>query len=74
MLGEITTAIAKYKVNIRSGTFQPSMERLDATASDYLTIDVTGAEQLEEVMQAIRRLKGCTTRHSQFLNVLQQSA
>ena len=58
MLGEITTAIAKYKVNIRSGTFQPSMERLDATASDYLTIDVTGAEQLEEVMQAIRRLKG----------------
>lgn len=58
MLGEITTAIAKYKVNIRSGAFQPSTERLDATASDYFTIDVTGAEQLEEVMQAIRRLKG----------------
>ena len=58
MLGEITTAIAKYKVNIRSGTFQPSTERLDATASDYFTIDVTGAEQLEEVMQAIRRLQG----------------
>ena len=58
MLGEITTAIAKYKINIRSGTFQPSIERLDATASDYFTIDVTGAEQLEEVMQAIRHLKG----------------
>ncbi len=58
MLGEITTAIAKYKVNIRSGTFQPSTERLDATASDYFTIDVTGAVQLEEVMQAIRYLKG----------------
>ena len=58
MLGEITTAIAKYKVNIRSGTFQPATERLDATAADYFTIDVTGAEQLEEVMQAIRRLKG----------------
>ncbi len=58
MLGAITTAIAKDKVNIRSGTFQPSTERLGATASDYLTIDVTGAEQLEKVMQAIRRLKG----------------
>lgn len=58
MLGAITTAIAKYKVNIRSGNFQPSIERLGATASDYLTIDVTGAEQLEKVMQAIRRLKG----------------
>lgn len=58
MLGEITTSIAKYKVNIRDGNFKPSTERLDATASDYFTIDVTGAEQLEEVMQAIRRLKG----------------
>ena len=58
MLGEITTAIAKYKINIRSGNFQPSVERLEATASDYFTIDVTGAGQLEEVMQAIRRLKG----------------
>ncbi len=58
MLGEITTAIAHYKVNIRAGTFQPATERLDDTAADYLTIDVTGAEQLEKVMQAIRRLKG----------------
>ena len=58
MLGEITTAIAQYKVNIRCGTFQPSTVHLDATASDNLTIDVTGAEQLDEVMQGIRQLKG----------------
>ena len=58
MLGEITTAIAQYKINIRCGTFQPSTVHLDATASDNLTIDVTGAEQLDKVMQAIRQLKG----------------
>ncbi len=58
MLGEITTAIAQSQVNIRCGTFQPSAIHLDATASDSLTIDVTGAEQLEEVMQALRNLKG----------------
>ena len=58
MLGEITTAIAQYKVNIRCGTFQPSTVHLDATASDNLTIDVTGAEQLDKVMQGIRQLKG----------------
>ena len=58
MLGEITTAIAQYKVNIRCGTFQPSTVHLDATAADNLTIDVTGAEQLDKVMQAIRQLKG----------------
>lgn len=58
MLGEITTAIAQYKVNIRCGTFQPSPIHLDATASDNLTIDVTGAEQLDSVMQGIRQLKG----------------
>ena len=58
MLGEITTAIAQSKVNIRCGTFQPSTVHLDATASDNLTIDVTGAAQLDKVMQAIRQLKG----------------
>ena len=58
MLGEITTAIAQSKVNIRSGNFQPSAVHDDAEASDNLTIDVTGAEQLEAVMQAIRDLKG----------------
>ena len=58
MLGEITTAIAQYKVNIRSGNFQPSAVHIDSEASDNLTIDVTGAQQLDEVMQAIRHLKG----------------
>ena len=58
MLGAITTAIAKYKVNIRSGSFQPSAAHLDPTASDNLTIDVTGAQQLNKVMQAIQQLKG----------------
>ena len=58
MLGEITTAIAQYKVNIRCGIFQPSAAHLDTEASDNLTIDVTGAEQLDEVLQAIRSLKG----------------
>ncbi|MYC76205.1 bifunctional (p)ppGpp synthetase/guanosine-3',5'-bis(diphosphate) 3'-pyrophosphohydrolase [Candidatus Poribacteria bacterium] len=58
MLGEITTAIAQYKVNIRSGKFEPSAIHHDAEASDNLTIDVTGAEQLEAVLQAIRGLKG----------------
>ena len=58
MLGAITTAIAQYKVNIRSGKFEPSAIHHDAEASDNLTIDVTGAEQLNEVMQAIRGLKG----------------
>ena len=58
MLGEITTAIAQSKVNIRSGTFQPSAVHIDSEASDNLTIDVTGAQQLDEVMEAIRHLKG----------------
>ena len=58
MLGEITTAIAHYKVNIRSGTFQPSAVHIDSEASDNLTIDVIGAQQLDEVLQAIRHLKG----------------
>jgi len=57
MLGEITTAIAQYKVNIRCGSFQPSAIHFDATASDNLTIDVTDAQQLDKVMQAIRGLK-----------------
>ncbi len=58
MLSEITAAIAKHEVNIRDGNFSPPEKRLEATASDYFTIAVTGAGQLEEVMQAIRRLKG----------------
>ena len=56
MLGEITTAIGQCGVNIRSGNFQPPTVPLDAT--DNLTIEVTGAEQLDKVLEAIRKLKG----------------
>ena len=59
MLGEITTVIAQYKVNIRCGTFQPSdVTRANDDAHDVFTLDVTGATQLTEVMQALRHLKG----------------
>ncbi len=59
MLGEITTAIAKFQVNIREGYFRASnITRIDDTAADYFTLDVTGVEQLKEVMDAIRELKG----------------
>ncbi len=59
MLGEITTAIAKFQVNIREGNFKAStVTRIDDTAADYFTLDVTGIEQLREVMEAIRELKG----------------
>ena len=71
MLGEITTLIAQCKVNIRAGNFgtveamkhrsssgaahQPES---NGTAYDRLTLEVTGVEQLEFVIAAIRRLKG----------------
>ncbi|MYF98310.1 bifunctional (p)ppGpp synthetase/guanosine-3',5'-bis(diphosphate) 3'-pyrophosphohydrolase [Candidatus Poribacteria bacterium] len=59
MLGEITTAIARFQVNIREGNFKAStVTRIDDTAADYFTLDVTGIEQLREVMEAIRGLKG----------------
>lgn len=59
MLGKITTAIARFQVNIREGNFKAStVTRIDDTAADYFTLDVTGIEQLKEVMDAIRGLKG----------------
>ncbi len=59
MLGEITTAIAKFQVNIREGNFRAStVTRIDDTAADYFTLDVTGVEQLREVMDAVKSLKG----------------
>lgn len=59
MLGEITTAIAKFQVNIREGNFKASnITRIDDTAADYLTLDVTGVEQLKEVMDAVKSLNG----------------
>ena len=62
MLGEITTAIAKFHVNIREGNFRAStITRIDDTAADYFTLDVTGVEQLKEVMDAVKSLKGVET-------------
>ena len=71
MLGEITTLIAQCKVNIRAGNFgiveaKKHRSSYDAvhqpesngTACDRLILEVTGVEQLESVMVAIRRLKG----------------
>ncbi len=59
MLGEITTAIAKFQVNIREGNFKAStITRIDDIAADSFTLDVTGVEQLKEVMDAVKRLKG----------------
>lgn len=59
MLGKITTAIAKFQVNIREGNFKAStVTRIDDTAADYFTLDVTGVEQLKEVMNAVKSLKG----------------
>lgn len=59
MLGEITTAIAKFHVNIREGNFKPSTKTtIDDTATDYFTLDVSGVEQLREVMDAVKSLKG----------------
>ncbi len=59
MLKEITAAIARFQVNIREGNFKAStVTRIDDTAADYFTLDVTGIEQLREVMEAIRGLKG----------------
>jgi GTP pyrophosphokinase len=59
MLGEITTAIAKSHVNIREGNFKASdITRIDDTAADYFTLDVTGVEQLKEVMDVVKSLKG----------------
>ena len=59
MLGEITTAIAKFQVNIREGAFKPSdVTTIDDVAADYFILDVTGVDQLKQVVDAIKGLKG----------------
>lgn len=59
MLGEITTAIARFHVNIRSGNFKSSDKTsIDDTANDHFTLEVTGVEQLKEVMDTIKGLNG----------------
>lgn len=59
MLGVITTAIARFHVNIRSGNFKSSDKTsIDDTANDHFTLEVTGVEQLKEVMDTIKGLNG----------------
>ena len=59
MLGVITTAIARFHVNIRSGNFKASDKTsIDDTANDHFTLEVTGVEQLKEVMDTIKGLNG----------------
>ena len=59
MLGVITTAIARFHVNIRSGNFKASDKTsIDDTANDHFTLEVTGLEQLKEVMDTIKGLNG----------------
>ncbi len=59
MLGEITTSIARFQVNIRSGNFNASNKTtINDSANDYFTLEVTGINQLKEVMDTIRGLDG----------------
>ena len=59
MLGKITTAIARFHVNIRSGNFKSSDKTsIDDIANDHFTLEVTGVEQLKEVMDTIKGLDG----------------
>ena len=59
MLGEITTTIAKFQVNIREGNFKSSTKTtINDTATDHFILDVSGVDQLRSVMDAVKRLKG----------------
>lgn len=59
MLGEITTAIARFNVNIRSGNFDVANKLIIGDAAyDHFTLEVTGVEQLKEVMDTIKGLNG----------------
>jgi GTP pyrophosphokinase len=60
MLGEIATSIAQCRVNIMKGNIgtTPPKTLRNGIACDRLTLQVTGVEQLADVMEAIRRIKG----------------
>jgi GTP pyrophosphokinase len=60
MIGEIGIAVAQCGVNIQSGSFGAGSGRrgVDGRVSNRLTLEVTGVEQLEEVMGKILPLKG----------------
>ena len=65
ILGEITTAIAERKINIREGSFGPASlngninTNLASEGLGYnkMILEVTGLKQLEQAMRAIRQLK-----------------
>ena len=65
ILGEVTTAIAAQKINIRKGNFGPADSNGNmATNSAFervgynkMMLEVTGLEQLEQAIRAIRQLK-----------------
>ena len=65
ILGEVTTAIAERKINIRAGNFGPASLNGNINANlasegvgyNKMTLEVTGLKQLEQAMGAIRQLK-----------------
>ena len=60
MIGEIGIAVAQCGVNIQAGSFGAGSGRkgIDGRVSNLLTLEVTGVEQLEEVMGKILILDG----------------
>ncbi|MDE0506731.1 MAG: bifunctional (p)ppGpp synthetase/guanosine-3',5'-bis(diphosphate) 3'-pyrophosphohydrolase, partial [Candidatus Poribacteria bacterium] len=60
MIGEIGIAVARCGVNIQAGSFGAGSGRrgIDGRVSNLLTLEVTGVEQLEEVMGKILLLDG----------------
>lgn len=60
MIGEIGNAVAQCGVNIQAGSFGAGTGRkgVDGRISNLLTLEVTGVEQLEEVMGKILLLDG----------------
>ncbi|MDE0040918.1 MAG: TGS domain-containing protein, partial [Candidatus Poribacteria bacterium] len=60
MIGEIGSAVAQCGVNIQAGNFGAGSGRkgIDGRVSNLLTLEVTGVEQLEQVMGKILLLDG----------------
>ena len=57
-IGEIGIAVAQCGVNIQAGSFGAGRRGVDGRVSNLLTLEVTGVEQLEEVMGTILLLDG----------------
>ena len=57
-IGEIGIAVAQCGVNIQAGSFGAGRRGVDGRVSNLLTLEVTGVEQLEEVMGKILLLDG----------------